>query len=119
MAAGDNLEEVIDDIADLLKQESVEALIREKAVRTGALRDSIDVMVDGDDDFVVSFLSYGVFVDQGTGTNRNIGPRPFYSQLVITGPLDGEVEDEIEDMLEDAFDEDVAELDGMANDVFK
>lgn len=101
-----NLEEVLDMIDEGLQEEAREQLQQQGAVQTGFLRDSIKVTRNGDD-FVVSFADYGVFIDEGSGSNP---PRPFYSNLVLSGPAEGTEEDEIMEMLEAAFEMDVQEL---------
>ena len=103
-----NLENTVQLIAAGLQDEAREQLTQQRAVRTGFLRDSVEVFVqDGGDLFVVEFADYGVFVDQGS---RFVNPRPFYSNLVVEGQEEGTYEDEIEEMLEDAFEEDVLDL---------
>ena len=102
-----NLENTIQLIAAGLQEEAREQLVQKKAVRTGALLRSTDVFVKDGDDFVVDFLDYGVFVDEGT---RYVKARPFYSNLVTEGDEEGVFEDEIEEMLSDAFDEDINEI---------
>ena len=102
-----NLDTTISMIAQGLQDEARQQLIDKKAVRTGALLRSTEVFVRGGDDFVVDFLDYGVFINDGA---RNRKPRPFYSNLVSEGNEEGVYEDEITEMLEDAFDEDINEI---------
>lgn len=102
------LEKTIDLIAEGLEDEARANLVAQRAVRTGFLRDSVEVTVRSGDDFQVNFADYGVFIDQGRGGSA---PRPFYSDLVEDGPAEGSYEDEIEQMLEEAFDMDVEQLD--------
>ena len=103
-----NLEQTIGMIAEGLEDEARANLIRNGSVRTGNLLRSTQVFVENGDDFVVDFLDYGVFVDQGTQFQR---PEPFYSELVVAGDVEGSYEDEIEEMLMEAFEQDVEQLD--------
>ena len=104
-----NIERAIELIRLGLETQARQQLADQKAIRTGALRDSIDVFVENGDDFIIEFLDYGVFVDQGT---RYVDPRPFYSNLIVD-ENEGILTEEVSDILEDAFDEDVAELDNI------
>ena len=102
-----NLEEAIEMIRAGLETQAVQNIIDNGSVRSGFLRDNTEVAVEGDD-FIVSFPFYGEFIDQGT---RYIEAKPFYSNLVITGPEEGQFEDDIEAILEEAFNQDVEQLD--------
>ena len=107
-----NVEQTIGLIAQGLEDEARANLIRNGSVRTGNLLRSTEVFVRNGDDFVATFLDYGVFVDQGTEFQR---AEPFYSELVVAGDVEGSYEDEITEMLEEAFDQDVEQLDNDFN----
>ena len=107
----ENLERTLDMIAAGLQDEAREQLEEQGAVRSGFLRDNTFVTVGTDGNFVVEFPDYGVFVNDGLGSNYIEGERPFYSNLILEGPEEGTYENELEDMLEDAFDMDVSDLD--------
>ena len=101
------LDNVIEDIRAGLQEEARENLVRNRSVRTGFLKRNTNVIVTGGDDFVFNFPDYGVFVDEGTRFQK---AKPFYSNLVTDGGVEGTFEDDIENMLEEAFDQDVQQL---------
>ena len=69
-----NLNAVLDSIANGLEDQARQSLRDQRAVRSGFLHNNTEVTRNGDD-FVVTFPDYGVFVDEGTGSHRFIGPR--------------------------------------------
>lgn len=113
-----NLERLYEEIRGGLEDTALDSLERlvysqplgpSGYVRTGFLRDSVEVRRSGDD-FVIEFADYGVFIDEGTGSSLAYGPRPFYSNLVVDGEEEGEYESELEEILGMAFDQDVQDL---------
>lgn len=100
---GTNLEDSIELIEQNLLDEARDGLRETRNVSSGSpLLDSVEAFQNSSGDFVVEFLDYGVFLDQGT---QYIDARPFYSDLADTQ------QDEVSAILEDAFNQDIEELD--------
>ena len=100
------LEDAIELIRAGLEERAKEQLVENRNASGGPLEASIQVFVQEEDDFVVEFLDYGVFLDQGTQFIQGI---PFYSNLAEV-----ELED-VTDILEEAFNQDVEALDNNLN----
>ncbi len=100
------VEETIELIRQGLRDEARANLEDTRNTGSGRLLNSIDVIVRNEDDFIIQFEDYGVFLNDGT---QFIQGREFYSNLV-EDPGEGEYEDEITEMLEEAFNQDVEQL---------
>lgn len=116
--AADNLERTRRLIAEGLRGEAMNELTRQRAVDTGSLRDTLDVF-SNEEGYLVEFNDYGVFVDEGTGSHSTIGPRPFYSNLIVEGEDEGTYEEEANEMVLDALDLDSENLSDELNKAFE
>lgn len=89
------IKKVMEDWAENTVDDIVNKIVKEGAVDTGQLRDSIDYDIrENNDKITISFemVEYGKFVDEGT---KYIRPREFFNKVIEKNAND--LEDELED----------------------
>lgn len=101
-----NLDAALERIRGGLEDEVREELDATRNRRTGFLYESINVVIEDKNDFIINFAPYGVYLDQGT---IYIEAKPFYSETLENN------QDFIESVLEDAFEQDIEEMEQQLN----
>ena len=96
------LKDILIDWAEKTKDDIVDKIIKEGAVDTGQLRDSIDYEIkEKTDIYSVKFemVEYGIFVDEGT---KYIRPREFFNKIIEKNEKDliNEIEEDLGDFIE-------------------
>jgi len=96
------LKNILIDWAEKTKDDIVDKIIKEGAVDTGQLRDSIDYDIKEKSGlYSVKFemVEYGQFVDEGT---KYIRPREFFNKVIERNEEDliNDIEDDLGDFIE-------------------